>query len=93
MQGNADSLSRLPVVCEKDHLADMNEEAEVDMFHVSQLKHLPVQPEAIQREARRDYLLSKLYDNVTHGWSVNPKSKEMEPFFTRRSELTNHQNC
>lgn len=65
--GNADSLSRLPVVFENDQLADMNEEAEVDMFHVSLLEHLPVKPEAIQQETRRDYLLSKVYDNVTNG--------------------------
>lgn len=86
--GNADTLSCLPVVCKNDQL-----EAEVDIFHVSQLENLPVKPEANQQETRRDYLLSKVDNNVTHGWSVNSESKEMEPYFTRRSELTINQNC
>ncbi|XP_062605742.1 uncharacterized protein K02A2.6-like [Saccostrea cucullata] len=91
--GNADSLSRLPVTCEGSRLVDKEEEAEVEMLHVSQLEHLPIKPEAIQRETRRDYLLSKVYDNVSRGWCANSESKEMDPYFTRRSELTIHQNC
>ncbi|XP_062620772.1 uncharacterized protein K02A2.6-like [Saccostrea cucullata] len=91
--GNADSLSRLPVTYESSRLVDKEEEAEVEMLHVSQLEHLSIKPEAIQRETRRDYLLLKVYDNVSRGWCANSESKEMDPYFTRRSELTIHQNC
>lgn len=86
-------MSRLPVKSESNQLADREEEAEVEMFHVIQLEHLPVKPEAIKRKTSRDYPLSKVYNNVTRGWSVNSESKEMDLFFTRRSELTSHQNC
>lgn len=41
------------------------------MFHVIQLKHLPVNPEAIEQETRRNYLLSKVDDNITYFKSVN----------------------
>ena len=75
--GNADCLSRLPVKTESNQLADREEEAEVEMFHVSQLEHLPVKPEAIQRETGRNYLVSKVSDNVTKGLSVNSESKEI----------------
>ena len=71
-------MSRLPVKSESNQLAD-REEAEVEMFHVSQLEHLPVKPEAIQRETSKDYLLSKVYDNVTRGWSVNSESERDGP--------------
>jgi hypothetical protein len=55
---------------------DREEEADVEMFHVSQLEHLPVKPETIRRETRRDYLLS--YD--TSGWSLNGESQEIVPY-------------
>lgn len=41
------------------------------MFHVIQLKHLPVNSEAIQQETRRNYLLSKVDDNINSFKSVN----------------------
>lgn len=41
------------------------------MFHVIQLNHLPVNPEAIQQETRRNYILSKVDDNITYFKSVN----------------------
>lgn len=52
--GNAESLSRLslPVMCKNDQMADINKEAEVDVFHISQQEHLYVKPEAIQQETR-----------------------------------------
>lgn len=38
--GNADCLSRLPVKSDSNQLANREEEAKVEMFHVSQLVHL-----------------------------------------------------
>lgn len=67
----------------------MNEEGEVDMFHVFQLEHLPVKLEGIQQETR--LFLSKVNENATHGWKINSESKEMEPYCTRRSGLIIHQ--
>ena len=60
--GNADCLPHLPVKSESTQLANRKEEAELEMFHVSQLEHLP---EAMQGETCRYYLLSKVCDNVT----------------------------
>lgn len=48
--GNTDNCSRLPVICKNDQLKGMNEEAEVDMFHISQLEYLPLKLEAVQQE-------------------------------------------
>lgn len=53
-------------------LAHKNEKAEVDMFQVSQLEHLPFNPEGIQQETRQYYFCLRLIcDNITHGKSVN----------------------
>lgn len=52
---SAVSVSRLLVMSENDQSADddqmrdKSKEMEVEMFHVSQLEHLPVKPEVIQQ--------------------------------------------
>jgi hypothetical protein len=76
-----------------NHFKDKKDEAEVEMSIFSQLEHVPVKPEAMQRETGSDYLLSKIYEHVTRGWSPTSESKEMDPYFTRYCELTIHQDC
>ncbi|KAL5018941.1 hypothetical protein ScPMuIL_004663 [Solemya velum] len=87
--GNADSLSRLPLPSTAD---DPEQEIdEVDILHVAQMEKLPVKSEKIRQETRRDPLMFTVYDSVMRGWSNEPRTKEMEAYFIRRTELVVHQ--
>ena len=90
--GNADSLSRLPLNHDSPSQQDIEEDAEIETFYINQLETLPVKCDAIQRETRRDTLLSTVYDRVTRGWNMS-ESKELTPYFSRRNELTIHHDC
>ena len=88
---NADMLSRLPTECSESD--DPSEDAEIDALYVKQLENLPVSAETIQRETRKDTLLSTVCDYVDRGWPEQSDSKELDPYFARRTELTVQQNC
>lgn len=63
------------------------------MFHVSQLEHLRVNPESIQRETRKQYFILKVFFcNIIYGKGINLQSKETKPYLTRHSELPVYQN-
>ncbi|KAK3100621.1 hypothetical protein FSP39_022706 [Pinctada imbricata] len=84
--GNADTLSRLPL--NSQELSDTSENAEIDALYISQLEHFPVSSKIIQRETTKDVLLSKVHNFVTNGWPTNSDSKEFDPYFSRRTEIT-----
>ena len=71
---------------------DIEEDAEIETFHINQLETLPVKCDAIQRKTRRDTLLSTVYDRVTRGSNMS-ESKKLDPYFSRRNELTIHHDC
>ncbi len=86
--GNADALSRLPLAITPD---DTDTDPE-EVFYTTQVSHLPVTSNQIQRETRRDPLLSQVLDLVLHG-VVFPQNEELQHYRNRQYELTCHQGC
>ena len=84
-------LSRLPTTCSESD--DPSEDVEIDALFVKQLENLPVSAETIQRETRKDTLLSTVCDYVDRGLPEQSDSKELDPYFARLTELTVQQNC
>ena len=62
---NADAMSRLPISSSNDE--DDNEPSAGDIFHISQIEYLPITHAVIQRETKRDKILSQVYDQVQNG--------------------------
>ena len=86
--GNCDSLSRLPVSSK----SKSNEPDSTDIFYVSQFESLPITAKAVHHATVRDQQLSRVYDAVARGWNDNC-DKELEPYYSRRNELSLHQGC
>ena len=86
---NADSLSRLPLA-EPDRQDTIDGE---DVFHVSQIEHLHVTSDIIQRESRRDNVLARLHDHVTNGWKDTDTHEVIKPLYGPRTEITLYQRC
>ena len=86
--GNCDSLSRLPVFSK----VKSNDQDSTDIFYISQFESLPVTAEAVHHATFRDQQLSCVYDVVARGWNENC-DKELEPYYSRRNELSLHQGC
>ena len=88
---NADAMSRLPLSSSNDE--DDNEPSAEDIFHISQIQYLPMTHAVIQRETKRDKILSQVYDQVQNGWQFQSKGSLLAPFYSRRNEITIHQDC
>jgi hypothetical protein len=86
--GNADALSRLPLIT-----GEMNEPDAADVFTLTQMEVLPVTHAIISRALHRDPLLSRVFQLTSTGWTVSAKTLELTPFYIRRSELSIHQGC
>ena len=85
---NADSLSRLPLA-EPDRQNTIDGE---DVFHMSQIEHLPVTSAVIQRETR-DNVLARVQDHVTNGWKDTHAYEMLKPFYSSRNEITLYHEC
>ena len=83
------SLSRLPLA-EPDRQDAIDGE---DVFHMSQIEHLPVTSAVIQRETRRDNVLARVHDHVANGWKDTNTYEMLKPFYSRRHEITLYQGC
>ena len=86
--GNADALSRLP-------LEGRQSKQKVDLaevFQISQIEMLPVNPDMIRRETEKDPTLSQVLEHVRQGWSP-VVAKGLEPFYRRKEELTVQDGC
>ena len=86
---NADSLSRLPLT-EPDRQDTIDGE---DVFHMSQIEHLAVTSDVIQREIRRDNVLARIHDPVTNGWKDTDTYEMLKPLYSPRKEITLYQGC
>jgi hypothetical protein len=82
------SLSRLPLA-EPDRQDAIDGE---DVFHMSQIEHLPVTSAVIQRETR-DNVLARVHDHVTNGGKDTHTYEMLKPFYSRRNEITLYQGC
>ncbi|XP_064483069.1 uncharacterized protein K02A2.6-like [Ornithodoros turicata] len=81
--GNADSLSRLP-------LPDVPPEGpdEAELYHLSQFEQLPVTHSTLRDATRRDVILSKIYWNVMNGWDSSNSDEDLVPYIRRKDELS-----
>ena len=65
-----------------------NEPSAENIFHISQIEYLPMTHAVIQRETKPDKILSQVFDQVQNGWQFQPKGSLLEPFYSRRIEIT-----
>ncbi|CAG2213160.1 unnamed protein product [Mytilus edulis] len=86
---NADALSRIP---QEFTEADGEEFDAVDVFMLKQLEHLSLTNNNIRRETARDKILSRVYELVQKGWTVNDDI-DLKPYFNRKNELSISQGC
>ena len=86
--GNADGLSRLPLKSDgKDITADAP-----SVFNLRQLRNLPVTSKEMQAATRTDPVLRKVLRCVRGGWPQKCE-EELQPYWTRRFELTVEGGC
>ena len=83
--------------CPVYHLATTEDEENqsvdpVEAFHVSQFSMLPVTCQHVRKATQRDSTLAQVYEHVMKGWHEN-KDPNLQPFYSRRNELTVHQGC
>lgn len=84
--GNADAFSRLPV-------QGNVESEEADIFRFSQIDELPVVAKDISCATRNDPILSRVLDYTLRGWPNHISDNEINPFFSRKEQLSTEQGC
>ena len=87
--GNADGLSRLP-------LPEMPESVPVPGETILLMEHLegtPVHSDHIKEWTKRDPVLSQVLRFILEGWPTKNNSEELNPYFTKRSELSVEDGC
>ena len=84
---NADALSRLV----QASLEEQGEEEEV--YLISYLEELPVTARDIAAATRKDPVLAHVYDFTLHGWPQALDEPVLQPFFSRKQELSVDRRC
>ena len=87
--GNADGLSRLP-------LPEMPESVPVPGETILLMEHLegtPVHSGHIKEWTKRDPILSQVLRFILEEWPTKNNSEELNPYFTKRSELSVEDGC
>ncbi len=87
--GNADGLSRLPLL--QTAGSDCETQA-ISTFNIGQVQALPVTFQEVQRATRRDASLSKVLQYVQQGWPQQV-TKDLQPFYDRQTELSTENDC
>lgn len=88
--GNADALSRLLPLPHRPTSAITAEDATVNFLATQQLEILPVTAVKIRQATSRDPVLAKVQQLILYGWppKLRDEDNTLQPFFTRRHELT-----
>ena len=84
---NADALSRLV----QASLEEQEEEEEV--YLISYLEELPVTAPDIAAATGKDPVLARVYDFTLHGWPQALDDQVLQPYFSRKQELSVDQGC
>ena len=84
---NAEALSRLV----QASLEEQGEEEEV--YLISYLEELPVTAREIAAATRKDPVLARVYDFTLHGWPQALDDPVLQPFFSRKQELSVDRGC
>ena len=82
--GNADGLSRLPLIASEDDTASV--------FLVSFADALPVTADEIAAQTAKDPILSEVYCYVLEGWPSTVR-EDLKPFYSRKHQLSTDQGC
>ena len=90
---NADMLSRLPLKENEDECQLL--ESEATIFNISQIDLLPVTQSQLKIATSRDRTLSQVFRFTKYGWpeAMSGVDKELEPYWSRRNELTIQNGC
>eukprot|EP00731_Ephydatia_muelleri_P006059 Em0003g307a len=88
--GNADALSRLPIVG-----APMEEEGtrDVEVYNMTQLETLPVTYQQLKTATNHDPVLGQVVQCIRNGWPPVAVSDELKPYVARKLELTLQDDC
>ena len=87
---NADGLSRLPLPSTASFADD---EVAGALFYSEVLETMPVSVTDTARESRRDPLISEIMNYVEHDHWPHEVSTNLQPFSTRRHEMSVQQGC
>ena len=87
--GNADALSRLPIVG-----TPVEEEGTTDaeVYNVTQLETLPVTYQQLKTATNHDPILGQVVQCIRNGWPV-AAVEELKPYVARKLELTLQDDC
>ncbi|XP_060581109.1 uncharacterized protein K02A2.6-like [Ruditapes philippinarum] len=85
---NVDGMSRLPAPSILENESNFEE-----VFFNEQFDKLPITSAQIKRETQREPILSRVYENVNKGWSLNLNDPVLKGYHTRRNELTIQRGC
>ena len=83
---NADAMSRLVQSTVKD-------EFETEAFVVSYVDELPITAGDLASATGKDPVLARVYDMTLHGWPQAIEDPLLQPYFSRREELSVDQGC
>ncbi|CAB4022898.1 Hypothetical predicted protein [Paramuricea clavata] len=87
--GNADSLSRLP-------LPDVPASTSVPGDIINLMEHIngsPVDATKLKLWTDRDPVLSQIKHFVLNGWPTTVQDTDLQPYFARKDELSVHAGC
>jgi hypothetical protein len=87
--GNADSLSRLP-------LPDVPASTPVPGDIINLMEHIngsPVDATKLKSWTDRDPVLSQIKHFVLNGWPTTVQDTDLQPYFARKDELSVHAGC
>jgi hypothetical protein len=87
--GNADSLSRLP-------LPDVPASTPVPGDIINLMEHIngsPVDATKLKSWTDRDPVLSQIKHFVLNGWPTTVEDTDLQPYFARKDELSVHAGC
>ncbi len=87
--GNADGLSRLPLPEMPDSVPVPGE----TILLMENLEGTPVHSGHIKEWTKRDPILSQVLNFILEGWPTKNSSEELNPYFTKRTELSVEDGC
>ena len=87
--GNADALLRLPLP------PDSNDFLHIDgqLFDVSVANDLPISAKEVASASSKDEVIARAIEYTAYGWPEKCTDPQLQPYFTRRFELSLEQNC
>ena len=69
------------------------QEEEEEVYLISYLEELPVTARDIAAATRKDLFLARVYDFTLHGWPQALDDPVLQPFFSRKQELSVDRGC